>query len=324
MTRRLLPLLLATLAISVSAGGAAAETPTPSGGGGTWAQDQPITYRWATGEVPPSWLQSLVLAAAADANRSRESRAATFSYGSGGSSTVAYNTGPLCGAGALACMRRYPPSNFIVQFRLQGQRVSWGSIRWCHASTTWSSGCFDAELSGLHEFGHVEILGHSSTDTYPATVMTDVQAAYPQSGWNQHALGRCDVATLQKKYDVLAWTSPISTCLDLATVMTFTASATVVRSGATVTFDATLRTTANAAYERLADNPLHARTVVLQRASIGSTAWTDVGPMSPASAAGSYRRAVTVTGTYQWRAVFRPAGEGARAAASPAVAVRLQ
>jgi hypothetical protein len=318
--RRLLGFLLAALAVPVTPGLAAAETPTPSIGGVVWYQDQPITYRWVSGEVPPSWLQPLIHAAAFDVNASRGSRAATFFYSSSGVGTVAYNGGPLCGPGALACMRRSPP---LIQIRTQGQRVSWGVVRWCHAYTTWPYGCFDAELSAAHEFGHIEILNHSFTDTYPATIMSDVQAAYPQSGWNQHVLGRCDVARLQMTYDVQSWSAPYSTCLDLATSSAVSASASTVRAGTPVTFTASVRTINSSAYERVADNPLHARTVVLQRAAIGSNFWIDVATMAPAPAAGIYTRAVTINASYQWRISFRPSGEGVRASTSTPITVRI-
>ena len=123
------------------------------------------------------------------------------------------------------------PRIVLVQFRRQGQQVPWGTIRWCHTYASWPSGCFDAGLSGAHEFGHIEVLNHSFTDTYPATVMRDVQAAYPQSGWNQHILGHCDVARLQMTYDVQSWWAPYSTCLDLATISSLSASASTVPGG---------------------------------------------------------------------------------------------
>lgn len=321
MTRGLLALVLAAVAIVVTPGVVAAESPTPAMSGGVWSQDQLITYRWASGEVPEPWLQPLVHAAAADVNASRASRAATFGYSQSGTATVAYNTGPLCGAGALACMRRSPP---VIQIRKQGQKVDWGFIRWCHTYANWPTGCFDAELSVAHEFGHIEILGHSSTATYPDTIMPAVQAANPQPGWSQHVLGRCDVARLQMTYDMQTWSAPYSTCLDLATMSTLSPSATSVRAGSTVTFTATVRTSNTTAYGKLADNPLHARTAVLQRAAIGGTSWIDVTTMTPAAAAGVYTRAVTINASYQWRISFRPSGEGVRASTSAAVVVRLQ
>jgi hypothetical protein len=124
-------------------------------------------------------------------------------------------------------------------------------------------------------------------------------------------------------YDVQSWSAPYSTCLDLATSSTVSASASTVRAGTPVTFTASVRTINSSAYERLADNPLHARTVVLQRAAIGGSSWIDVTTMTPAPAAGVYTRAVTINASYQWRISFRPSGEGVRASSSTSITVRI-
>ena len=218
-------------------------------------------------------------------------------------------------------MNRNPPA---VHIRTQGQRVDWGVIRWCHAYASWPTGCFDAELSAAHEFGHIQILNHSDPVTYPNSIMPRVQAANPASGWNQHVLGRCDVARLQMTYDVQNWSAPISSCLSIPTTSTISPSATSVRSGTAVTFTAVVRTSTSSAYGRLADNPLHGRSVVLQRAAIGGSSWIDVTTMAPGAAGGSYTRAVTINASYQWRVSFRPSGEGVTASTSGAVTVRIQ
>ena len=153
--------------------------------------------------------------------------------------------------------------------------------------------------------------------------MSDVQAAYPQYGWNQHVLGHCDVARLQMSYDVQSWSAPYSTCLDLATISTLSASASTVPAGTPATFTASVRTANSGAYGRLADNPLHARTVVIQRAAIGSSSWIDVTTMTPAGAAGVYTRSITINASYQWRISFRPSGEGVQASWSWPVIVRI-
>jgi hypothetical protein len=324
MIHRLILIVFASLAlIATPAVASADDRPTPAFSGATWGQDQNLTYRWKAGEVPPSWLQPLIHAAAGNVSTSRRSRAATFSFSSSGIGTVGYGLAPECGSGALACASRTPPSTFTIMFRRQGQQVDWGAIRWCQTYGTWPSGCFDAETSALHEFGHIEILSHIDPANYGDSVMSRVQAANPNFGWNQHAFGRCDVATLQKKYDMQTWSSPYSTCFSLATTASLTASAGTVRAGTSVTFTANVRTTADTSYERLADNPLHGRTVVLQRAAIGSATWVDVGTMTATPTAGRYTRAVTVNASYQWRVAFRPFGEGLRPVTSAAVVVRI-
>lgn len=310
-------------------GGAAAHAPDPAFSSALWGQDQSVPYRWKSGQVPPAWLQPAINAAAGDSNATRAARAATFWYSSSGAGVIGYGEPSGCGTGGLACFTRSgAPTSFTMSFRGQGYRFDWGALNWCQYNGNWASGCFDAENIALDEFGHVLILTHHANWTdasdYADAVVQTVSRANPKPGWSAHAYARCDVATLQRKYDVQAWTAPISTCLNLATVMTFKASATGVRSGASVTFTATLRTKPNTEYERLADNPLHARNVVLQRAPIGGSTWVDVGAMSAASAAGTYLRSVTINGSYQWRAVFRPSGEGVRAATSSAIAVRIQ
>ena len=325
MTRRLTAFLLgAALLLLIPLGAAAAATPTPPFGGSTWAQDAALTYRWKAGQVPPASLQSLVHAAAADASLSHGSRAASFSYSSAGMGTIGYGEPTGCGAGGIACATRNPPYSFTVMFRKQGQFLDWGAVRWCHTYTTWPNGCFDAELSGLHEFGHVQILAHASSSNYADTVMGSVQAAYPAYGWNSHAFARCDVATLQLKYDMPTWSAPYSTCLDLVTATAVVASAATVRAGSPVTFWAAVRTGTNPDYLQLGNNPLHDRTAVLQRAAIGGSTWIDVTAMTLSNADGIYFRTVTINASYQWRVSFRPSGEGLRPSTSVAMTVRLE
>ena len=324
MIRRVALLAAFALAALAPTIAVAAGTPTPAFGGARWAQDQHVTYRWKSGQTPPDWLQSLVHGAAAGAGASRASRAATFSYDSSGIGTVGYAEPSGCGSGGIACATRNAPYSFTVMFRRHGHQLDWGTIEWCHAMESWTSGCFDAGLSALHEFGHVEILNHLEYQNYPDTVMSRVQAAYPQFGWNQGVFGRCDVATLQKKYDVQSWSAGYSTCLDLVTTATISASASAVPLGTSVTFTANVRTATDTGYERLANNPLHGRIVVLQRAALGGSSWIDVATMPVQSAAGRYSRAVAINASYQWRVSFRPSGEGVRPSTSPAVVVRIQ
>jgi hypothetical protein len=200
-------------------------------------------------------------------------------------------------------------------------------LRWCQAYTTWPNGCFDVENIMLDEFGHVEILNHHSnysgeSDYLDAVVQTKSRAR-PDAGWNAHAFGRCDVASLQVQYDMQGWGAKYSTCLDLATTLSLGANAGYVGYGGTVTLTATLKVADNAAYSRLALNPVSLRTVTLQRRPPGGT-WATVGTMSAGATSGTYTRAVQLFARTEFRALFaKPYDEGLRAATSSTVTVAI-
>ena len=190
-------------------------------------------------------------------------------------------------------------------------------------------GCFDAENIALDEFGHVEILWHhvnnSGDPDYRDAVVQTVSRAYPQDGWNAHSLARCDIATLQTKYDVATWATPYSTCLSLTSAMTLAASLTTISRNASVTFTAVLKLASNAAYERLSANPLSSRVVQLQRRPPGATSWSTVGTMAASATAGTYAYSIALTGTYEWRAIFsKPANEGVAGTTSGSVMVTVR
>jgi hypothetical protein len=146
---------------------------------------------------------------------------------------------------------------------------------------------------------------------------------YPIPGWNRHALGRCDVATLQLQYDVRTFSSKYSTCLSLSTTLDLVSSATHVASGGTIGLTATLKVANVSSYVRLALNPLPSRAVTLQSRPQGSSIWTTVGSMANGSITGTYVRAVQLTVATEFRAVFSGAGEGFRPAASVIVSVAV-
>jgi hypothetical protein len=209
--------------------------------------------------------------------------------------------------------------------REQDHPFDWGKLRWCQHYTTWPTGCFDVENIMLDEFGHVEILNHHDNyagepDYLDAVVQTKSRAK-PEAGWNAHAFGRCDVASLQVQYDMQGWGAKYSTCLDLATTLALGASHGYVARGGTVTLTSTLKVADNSAYVRLALNPVALRTVTLQRRPPGGT-WTTVGTMTPGPTSGSYTRAVQITAHTEFRALFaKPSDEGLRAATSQTVTV---
>jgi hypothetical protein len=126
------------------------------------------------------------------------------------------------------------------------------------------------------------------------------------------------------QYDVRTWAAKYSTCLDLATTLGLTSTASHVASGGSVTLTATLKVADVASYVRLAINPLSARVVTLQRRPRGTMSWTTVGTMTAGAASGTYTGAVQLTAATDLRAVFSASKEeGLRAANSPTVTVAV-
>lgn len=319
--------LAAIVAVLLAAVGVTAHSPDPTFSG-RWNQGQVLQFAWRSGSVPALAYQTAIKAAAADASATRGSQAATFSYSSGASNLIGYGTGATCGPQGIACFSRNAPTSFTMWMREQGHVFDWGTLRWCQAYSTWPNGCFDVENIMLDEFGHVEILdhhaNHSNLSDYGDAVVQALSRAKPAAGYNAHAFGRCDVATLQVQYDMQSWGSKYSTCLDLATTLSLGASAPAVRAGGSVTLTATLKVSNDPTYSRLAANPVALRSVMLERRPSGATTWTPVGTMPYTAPSGTYARAVQLTARTEFRAVFaRPADEGLRASTSPTVVVAI-
>jgi hypothetical protein len=310
MTRRVRVSAVVLVGLLVaSAGPAGAHSPDPTLGGALYDQNQDLAYRWLAGEVPPSKMQTPINAGAGDANASRGSRAPTLRYSTGGASTVEYGTSVFCGVNGLACADRAgAPDSFRVAFREHGHRFDWGTLRWCQMQDSFTNGCYDVENVALDEFGHILVLDHhvnyADERDYLDAVVQRVSRVRPEDGWNAHVFARCDVATLQIKYDMQTWESLYSTCLNLSTKLTISASTTSVFAGDVV-------------------NPVSARTVILQRRVPGSATWTSIGAMTPAYG-GVYRLDRSIPATYDWRATFAtPAKEGINGSNSPAVRVTV-
>lgn len=321
----LVPALLAA-SVALPASPAQAHAPDPLLGGGLYAQNQALKFRWAADAVPPAAARTALLDAAAGSNASRASKAPTFTFDAAATNAVAYGGAVPCGVNGIACMRRDTATNwFGVWFRPHGQRFDWGTLHWCQLLAKIADGCYDMENVMLDELGHVLVLGHhenlpDASDYLDAVVQT-YSRTRPKAGWNAHVYGRCDVATLQRQYDVLTWSTPYSTCLDIPTVLALSAGSSSVPYGGTATFTAALKV--GDGYGRLSENPLADRVVVLQRRAGGSV-WSDIVVMTRALPAGTYTAAVTVTSSGEWRAVFRkPANEGLRAATSPTSTVTV-
>jgi hypothetical protein len=173
----------------------------------------------------------------------------------------------------------------------------------------------------LDELGHVLVLDHHENfgddRDYDDAVVQTYSRTKPKAGWNAHAFGRCDVATLQQQYDVPSASALYSTCLDVPTELSIAASRSSVTAGAMVTFTATLGSDGTG---KLSNNAVSGRNVALQQRL--ASRWSDLATMAPGSAAGTYVTSLNVWATRDYRAVFRkPANEGLRASSSAAQTV---
>ncbi|MEO7663608.1 MAG: hypothetical protein ABIV26_00660, partial [Candidatus Limnocylindrales bacterium] len=326
-----------TLAVSIVVAGAALVTsgvvrahgPDPTVGTTLWAPDQVVVYAWKAGQAPPAWMATPIDAAAADASRSRASRAATFARGTSAASVIAYGEPTGCSAAGIACFDRSgAPTSFRMWFRAHGFVFDWGTLRWCQGLTTFANGCFDVETVALDEFGHVEVLGHHVNDAdqgdYADAVVQAVSHARPATGWDSHALAPCDTARLQLEYDRPTPSDAFSTCLAIPSATTLAASSTSVYVGTSLRLTATLRTTSASSNRALGNDPISNRVVQVQRRVVGATTWSTIAAMAAsATTEGSYAITISPTGTYDWRATFTPSIEGLLASSSAAVRITV-
>jgi hypothetical protein len=311
--------LLLVAALAIDAGEASAHGADPSLGGGLFAPNQALLFSWRSGSEPPSAIRTAIRAAAADATATRASKAASFAYDAAGPNPIGYGSGAPCGVNGLACFTRSAPDGFTMWFREQGHVYDWGTLRWCQSYTTAPNGCYDAETIALDEFGHIEGLDHhinyADDHDYEDAVVQTFSRTKPAAGWNAHAFGPCDTTTLQRRYDLASWSTKVSTCQNLTTTLTLTASPAWVGYGASTNLTAVLRIAESDAYGQLSLDPLVGRTVSLQRRVSGTTAWIAAGTMSAGASSGTYvATARLVTGS-EFRAVFAaPASEGLKGA----------
>lgn len=311
----------------LATGPALAHGPDPALSGGTYDQNQALEFRWRSGSEPPSAMRGAVLAAAGDSNASRASRAATFAYDSTATNPIGYGTG-TCGVNGLACFTRTVPTGFTMWLREHGRVFDWGTLRWCQMQASPTNGCYDAETIALDEFGHIEVLNHhvnfSDESDYTDAVVQTFSRTRAKTGWNMHAYGRCDTATLQMKYDLTTLSSLYSRCLDLPTVVTMSISDTSISYGGLVGFTAYLKVATNTDYGRLSANPIGARTVRLQIRLLGSSTWTNLVTLSAGSTTGTYVASLRLYATADFRSVFStPSNEGLRGDTSPTVRITV-
>ncbi len=302
-----------------------ATAPTPADGA-IWNPGQLLEYRWRDGNEPPGWLRPAINAAAQDATQTSRADTPTFRYDSGGPGWISY-TSDIPSTYAVAFANRNVPSSYGIRLRPQGYALDWGTLRWCQFYDSPPTGCYDAEMITLHEFGHVLTLNHPNddqVDDWLDTVMHWAPKTRAKVGWNEHDFGRCDVARLQMRYDTASASSPISTCLALSTQLTLAATpSSRVDYGSTIVLTATLRVSTNADEQVLAGNLLDGRTVRLQRRALGAEGWTDLGAMAD-SGVGRYSRSLVAWAAYEYRARFdAPGNEGLRDSASPVVRISI-
>lgn len=295
--------------------------------GGLFGQDQALTFRWRSGSEPPAILKTAIRDAAADSDATRGSRAPTFAYASGGTSQIGYGTG-TCGVNGIGCFTRNAPESFTMWLREHGRVYDWGVLRWCQMLSSPANGCYDAETIALDEFGHVEGLGHhvnyADDSDYTDAVVQTLSRTRPKAGYDMHRYGVCDVATLQMRYDLPTAPSLYSTCLDLTTSLSMAVDDASVAYGASVTFSSALKVATDGDYLRLSGNAVSARTVRLQRRSLGSTTWATFATLVSGSPTGTYRVTLRLYGTADYRAVFStPSSEGLRGDTSPTVRVTV-
>lgn len=304
--------------------------PVPSFAAGGWPVDKRLTFRWRAGGVPPAWARPPMMDAATDATSTSKARSPRFVYRSDAANAISYGgTMPAyCGINGIACAGRAMPSTWGAWIRPHGTDYAWGTLRWCQKTSS-SQGCFDIRRVLLHELGHIAGLTHPSSAGFTLaateTVMHAITPARPRTGASRHSFGRCDVATLQELYDTPDNRTPISSCNDVVTRLTLDASRTVVSSGGSVKLTAQLRVDGRAAYGKLANDYLNARSVKLKYRRAGSeeawrTAW-----MKPTYAYGRYQLTIAPTATWEFKAVFpRPSDEGLRYSRSAIVRVKVK
>jgi hypothetical protein len=312
--------LAATLAtVLAAAAPALGHGPDPILGIGTlWSRDEVVAYQWLSGEVPPGWMATAIDLGAGDVGESRNSRAAVFVRAATAPATIGYGVNVPCDGYGIACANRTGMTNniFGVWFRPQGWPFDWGTLKWCQSYSTAPNGCYDAERVALDELGHIEVLGHhvnySDESDYLDAIVQFAGRQKAREGWNAHAFGRCDVARLQLEYERRNPSNLVSTCLSLATSMTFASSTDSLVSGNTVRFTATLKIAVSSVAEAMSGDLLSDRPVVLQRRALGSSTWSTVGTMTPSSInEGAYTMTVGPLATYDWRATFAtPTTEG--------------
>ncbi len=292
-----------------------------------WFPWSVLSFRFHTTEVSPSWIRQAVEDAADDATDTSRSLSPIFTPGGSGSEgIIRYSASfPASCTNAIACAS-HDADQWTLRMRPQGFDFRWGTLRWCQKSV--ADGCFDAERVALHEFGHIVGLDHPEAAGFrlspSTTVMHQVTASRPHTSWDRHGFGQCDVASLQEQFGTPTMSTLISSCNDVDTRVTLSASRASVGAGQRLTLTATLRVRTDSTYRKLSGMRLNERSVQLRRRPTGSTgAWT-TSWMRWAEAPGLYTATLYPRAGYDYQAVFSaPSNEGLQGDVSDVVSVRV-
>ena len=204
-----------------------------------------------------------------------------------GANPIGYGVGATCGVNGLACFTRDAPNGFTMWLREQGHVFDWGTLKWCqtytHARRTAAT-----TPRRSRSTSSATSKGSATTSTTPTirdyldAVVQTYSRTKPSTGWNVHAFGRCDTATLQMLYDVTVDREVLDLPRPRDRPDALRASRRRSRRRARRRSPPRSRSWTTTPTSASAATRSRGRTVTLQRRAPGATTWTTVGTMRPA------------------------------------------